>query len=77
MSRNSIPKKHKPNSVCKKVLNGYVITERYYNINGEAYLDIDYTCHGNPKKHPDVPHVHRWEKDTNGELHRKGCEKFQ
>ena len=37
-----------------------MVSERYYNDNGEAYLDIDYTCHGRPNVHPDVPHIHRW-----------------
>ena len=68
----------KPNSVIKIIVNGYVVTERYYNSKGEAYLDIDYTCHGNPKTHPEVPHIHTWYKDENGCLHRnKKWESFQ
>lgn len=59
-----------PNSVIKRISNGYVVSERYYNENGEAYLDIDYTCHGNPITHPEVPHIHRWTKDENGNLKR-------
>lgn len=66
----SISRTGKPNSVVKKINNGYVISERYYNEKGEAYLDIDYTCHGNPKAHPEVPHIHRWYKDENGHLKR-------
>ncbi|MCF0112394.1 MAG: hypothetical protein HUJ60_00245 [Bacilli bacterium] len=73
----SIPKTGKPNSVYKKLVNGFVVTERYYNNQGEAYLDIDYTCHGNSKKHPCVPHIHRWKKDENGELKRGEWEVFQ
>ena len=73
----SIPIKHIPNSVSKKIINGYVVTERYYNEKGEAYLDIDYTCHGDSKNHPYVPHIHRWTKDENGELKRGPWEKFQ
>ena len=73
----SIPTKYIPNSVSKKIINGYVVTERYYNEKGEAYLDIDYTCHGNPKRHPFVPHIHKWTKDENGELKRGSWEKFQ
>jgi hypothetical protein len=34
------------------------VPERYYNQEGMAYLDIDYTDHGNPKMHPNVPHEH-------------------
>ena len=49
-----------PNSVhIKKDNNGTVLTERYYGANGRAYLDIDYSNHGNPKMHPVVPHQHR------------------
>ena len=66
----SIPSNGKPNSVAKKIVDGYVVSERYYNSNGEAYLDIDYTCHGNPKTHPEVPHIHRWRKDEKGRLVR-------
>ena len=58
------------NSVFKKLDNNRVISERYYNDIGEAYLDIDYTCHGNPKTHPEVPHIHRWYKDEKGRLKR-------
>ena len=40
------------------MVNGQVVTERYYNDKGEAYLDIDYTDHNRPKGHPFVPHIH-------------------
>lgn len=73
----SIPVKNIPNSVLKKVIDGHVITERYYNEKGEAYLDIDYTCHGCQKSHPYVPHIHKWEKDNAGLLIRKKMEKFK
>ena len=48
----------KPNSVTQKVKDGKVVSERYYDEDGNAYLDIDYTDHGNPKTHPTVPHQH-------------------
>jgi hypothetical protein len=64
------------NSVIKKIVGGYVVSERYYN-KGEAYLDIHYTCHGNPKTHPVVPHIHRWSKDENGVLKPGKWEDFQ
>lgn len=73
----SIPKQGVPNSVSKKIVGGYVVTERYYNSKGTAYLDIDYTCHGNPKAHPEVPHIHRWKTDKDGKLKRGQWEKFQ
>lgn len=40
---------------------GEVITRRWYNENGEATKDVDYTDHGNPKHHPKVPHEHEWD----------------
>lgn len=73
----SVSLKHRPNSVIKRVENGYVVSERYYDENGDVYLDIDYTNHGNPKTHPKVPHIHRWVKDNNGKLHRCKWEDFQ
>lgn len=73
----NIPSKYHKNSVIKKIIGNYVVSERYYNDNGEAYLDIDYTCHGRPNVHPEVPHIHRWTKDENGNLHRNKWEKFE
>ena len=35
--------------------------ERHYGADGWADKDIDYTDHGNPKRHPKVPHTHPWE----------------
>lgn len=73
----SVPTNGKPNSVIKKIVGGYVVTERYYNSRGEAYLDIDYTCHGNPSSHPIVPHIHKWIKNENGKLQRQPWEVFK
>ena len=73
----SIPSKFKSNSVIKKIVNDFVVTERYYNEDGEAYLDIDYTCHGKPVAHPAVPHIHRWTKDEHGHLTRAKWEDFK
>ena len=76
--QGSIPAHGKPNSVTqKKDEDGNVITERYYNGKGEAYLDIDYTNHGNPKNHPVVPHQHNWERDEKGNLHRGKARKIK
>ncbi len=66
----SVPSRNHANSVIKKVVNGYVVSERFFNEDGDAYLDIDYTCHGNPANHPKVPHIHRWYKDSKGILVR-------
>ena len=73
----SIPSTFTPNSVIKKMFNGYIESERYYNDKGEAYLDIDYTCHGKPNTHPVVPHIHSWKKDEFGNLQRSKWENFQ
>ena len=40
---------------------GNVIGKRTYGPDGRAETDIDYTDHGNPKRHPYVPHKHRWD----------------
>ena len=47
------------NSVVKSYKDNRLVRERYYDEDGRAYLDIDYTNHGNAKTHPYVPHEHR------------------
>ena len=59
-----------PKSFTIVFQNGTMIRERYYDEKGEAYLDIDYTDHNSPKKHPVVPHQHVWRKNDKGELIR-------
>ncbi len=59
-SNHSLPKQSKPNSKQVLYKNGKKIQEREYDEFGNAKRDIDYTNHGNPKEHPNVPHVHRW-----------------
>ncbi len=46
------------NSVIQKKVVGNVVAERYFDSNGRAYLEIDYTNHGNAKQHAIVPHQH-------------------
>lgn len=53
---NKLPTKSKPNSKKTLYHNGKKIRDRYYDKNGRAQKDIDYTDHGNPKEHPQVPH---------------------
>ena len=67
---HSLPKTSEPNSVEIVYKNGKKTTERYYDGKGKAYLDIDYTDHGNPKMHPKVPHQHKivWK---DGKFHRE------
>lgn len=56
---HSMPLSATPNSVTKNYKGGKLDRERYYGSDGKAYLDIDYTNHGNPKTHPHVPHQHK------------------
>ncbi|AEF16801.1 hypothetical protein Thexy_0758 [Thermoanaerobacterium xylanolyticum LX-11] len=50
---------NKPNSIVERIdANGNIIQRRYYGSNGQAVKDIDYTNHGNPNQHPEVPHEH-------------------
>ena len=56
---HSIPTTGTPNSVTKNYKDGKLNMERYYDNNGEPYLDIDYSNHGNAKMHPYVPHEHK------------------
>ena len=60
-SNRNLPKKSKPNSKMTLYKNGIKIRDRYYDEQGFAKIDIDYTNHGNPKVHPKVPHKHKWD----------------
>ena len=55
---HKLPEEGDPNSVLQNFKDGKLTSERYYDENGKAYLDIDYPDHGNPKWHPDVPYEH-------------------
>ena len=67
---HSVPTKGTPNSVTQNYKGGHLDSERYYDDNGNAYLDIDYSNHGNPKTHPNVPHEHDIWFDGEGGLNR-------
>lgn len=67
---HSVPTTGEPNSVSKNYKNGKLDSERYYDADGNAYLDIDYSDHGNPKTHPTVPHEHDIWFDDDGGFHR-------
>jgi len=58
---NKLPTVGRPNSSMDRVENGKVVQRRYFDENGRASRDIDYTDHGNPKQHPEVPHAHYWD----------------
>lgn len=67
---HSIPQHGTPNSVSENYRDGNLLSERYYDADGNAYLDIDYSNHSNPKTHPIVPHEHDIWFDENGTMHR-------
>ncbi|MBE7031468.1 MAG: hypothetical protein E7401_00725 [Ruminococcaceae bacterium] len=46
--------------------NGYIVTRRWYDAQGRAYRDVDFTNHGNPLTHPEWPHEHIWEYSDDG-----------
>lgn len=56
--QHSLPMNGEGNSVTQSYIGGKLIQERYYDSDGNAYLDIDYSNHGNPRTHPTVPHQH-------------------
>ena len=59
---HNIPITGQPDSVTQKLdKEGNVEKERYYDKNGNPTIDVDYTNHGNPKRHPKVPHIHHWD----------------
>ncbi len=60
-NNSNLPTKSKPNSKKTLYKNGKKIRDRYYDEQGYAKKDIDYTDHGNPKEHPKVPHEHKWD----------------
>ncbi len=65
-----VPSKSAPNSVYDKVQDGKVVQRRYYGRTGKPRLDIDFTDHGNSKKHPIVPHRHGWTEQSDGKIAR-------
>ena len=71
-TNNPIKRTGKPNSSIDRVdEKGRIITRRWYDGNGRAKKDVDFTDHGNPKTHPEVPHEHTWKWDKDGNAHRK------
>jgi len=61
-TESKIPTKSEPNSSIDRVDgNGNVVSRRYFDENGLAKKDVDFTDHGYPKDHPEVPHEHDWD----------------
>ncbi|MDP4098780.1 WXG100 family type VII secretion target [Paenibacillus sp. P96] len=70
---NPHPAKGEPNSSVD-ILDkntGEIKTRRYYDENGRATRDVDFTNHGNPKQHPEWPHEHTFEWTEDGKFKRK------
>lgn len=55
-----VPITSKPNDVIDNYKNGQLEQRRIYDENGHVKFDIDFSNHGNPKLHPNVPHIHEW-----------------
>lgn len=57
----SLPFHGKPNSSADLPYpDGTVKQRRYYDRSGRPIKDVDFTDHGSPKSHPEVPHQHTW-----------------
>lgn len=55
---HNLPIKDKPNSkIEQRDDSGRITRIRYYDENGNAYKDVDYTDHGRPDRHK-IPHTH-------------------
>lgn len=50
---------------------GELTTRRFYDETGKAVRDVDMINHGNPKRHPEYPHEHKWKYDSNGKPTRE------
>jgi hypothetical protein len=65
-TERSLPIKGRSNSFMDKVDDkGNLITRRFYDKDGRVKRDIDFTDHGYPKFHPQVPHKHEWDWSKN------------
>lgn len=68
---HTVPSIGEPNSVFDLLKDGKVTQRRYYGKTGKPRLDLDFTDHGNPKKHPIVPHRHGWKEIESGGIERE------
>lgn len=69
-SEHKVPYEGTANTVFDNYKDGKLNSRRYYGQTGKPRLDIDMTDHGNPKKHPIVPHRHSWAKLVDGNVKR-------
>ncbi|MFY1068750.1 RHS repeat-associated core domain-containing protein [Enterococcus sp. AD013-P3] len=54
------------NKTKTQIKNGRTHQKRIYGRNGQPRTDIDYSNHGNAKRHPNVPHKHSWKNGQRG-----------
>jgi hypothetical protein len=66
------PAKGIPNSTVDILdkTTGEIKTRRFYGPDGRAVRDVDYTNHGNPKKHPEWPHENYFKWNDDGTFER-------
>jgi hypothetical protein len=50
---------------------GTIATRRFFGGDGKTFLDVDFTDHGDAKKHPYAPHSHDWVDGIRGKTPRK------
>lgn len=70
-TEHKVPSIGVPNSVYDKMDGDKIVQRRYYGKTGKPRLDIDLTDHGNPVKHPIVPHRHGWKELQDGGIERE------
>jgi len=59
---DSLPEEgQEPNSRMDLFKNGELVESRCFGPDGRAIHARDYRDHGNPKRHPEVPHDHRYD----------------
>ncbi len=56
----SLPSEAAPNSVTDLFIGKKLEQRRFYGRTGKPRLDIDFSDHKRPDKHPVVPHAHSW-----------------
>ena len=47
---------------------GNLAARRWFGEDGRAFRDVDFDDHGNPRRHPEVPHEHYWKYGPDGKV---------
>lgn len=68
---HTVPFYGTPGSVFDNYSESMLVQRVYYGSTGKPRLYIDLTDHGNPSKHPIVPHAHSGTIDVNGKFNRE------